>query len=250
MARELIKEKIKQVIDMLKIEPANWSDLKNVTDLPDKTLDRYLDYLEYWGFAKKSDAGWQWFENVRTFETDHDYELALNHSQKLLDTLGGFFPLSISDSEMFNNRNALPAKINDELLLCDMAREHLRTGYPKLWSEIVAFEELIEQNRELAKSLEVHNMKIEKTKIVTYVANFTLLKQYLIPKNQRKEVEKLVNIIGAERLKIIEKANENYTESLVKTSNELRRLVFTVEHGEPLHGICQLCPTTKIKQTN
>jgi hypothetical protein len=250
MARELIKEKIKQIITTLKKKSTSWSDLKKVTGLPDKTLDRYLDYIEYWGLAGKSDAGWQWFENIRTYETEHDYDLAMNHSRKLLDTLRGFFPLSISDSEMFNNRRTLPVKINDELILCDMAREHLKTGYPKIFNEIVVFEELIEQRSELEKSLEAHNMKIDKDKIVTYVANFNLLKQYIIPKNQRKEVGKLVNIIGSESLTLIEKAQKNYTEGLIKTSNELRQLVFTVEHGEPLNGNCQLCPKTKINQVN
>jgi hypothetical protein len=63
-------------------------------------------------------------------------------------------------------------------------------------------------------------------------------------------VEKLVNTIGPERLGFIEETEKNYTESLFKTSNELRRLVFTVEHGEPLQGLCQLCPKIKIKQTH
>lgn len=250
MARELIKEKIKQIITTLKKEPASWSDLKKVTNLPDKTLDRYLDCLEYWGLARKSDADWHWFENVRTYETEYDYQLALNHSLKLIDTLGGFFPLSIGHSEWFKNKKTLPVKTNDDLLLCDMAREHLKTGYPKKYAEIVSFEELIEQRRILAESLGAYNSKMEKEKLIEFVANFTILKSFVIPKEHRKEVEKMVNVIGPERLALIEKTHKDYTESLIKTSDELRHLIFTVEHGEPLLGICELCPKSKIKHNN
>ena len=249
MARELIKEKIKQIVTILKKEPANWSDLKKITSLADKTLDCYLHYLEYWGFVQKSDNGWQWFENIRTYETEHDYQLAINHSRKLIDTLGGFFPLSIDHSEWFKNKKVLPIKTNDELILCDMVRDHLKTGYPKIYSEILVFEELIEQRNLLAESLGEYNSKIEKVKLIEFVANFTVLKSYVIPKAFRKEVEKIVKAIGPDRLSLIEKAHKNYVESLMKTSNELRHLTFVVEHGEPLLGTCEFCPKSKISQS-
>jgi hypothetical protein len=250
MVRELIKEKIKQLITILKKEPANWSDLKRATGLPDKTLGRYLDYVEYWGLAKKNDLGWRWFENFRTCETEHDYQLAMNHSRKLLDTLAGFFQVSINKPEWYKDRGTLPGKMKEKLLLCDMAREHLKTGYPKLYAEIVAFEKLIEQRNELAESFGVYKPKIDQDKLIEYIGNFTLLKQYIIPKEHRKEVEQLVTIIGPERLALIERTDKNYTESLIKISNELRRLVLMVEHGEPLEGNCQFCPKIKINQIN
>ena len=246
--RDLIKEKIKQIITSLKEKPETWSDLKKVTSLPDKTLDRYLDYMEYWGLAQKSDAGWQWFENVRTYETEHDYELAINHSKKLLDTIAGL-PVSIDHPELFRNRRTLPMKTRDALVLSDMAREHLKTGYPQIYAETVALEKLTDQRREMAESLKVYDPKIDKEKLPEYIINFNI-KKYAIPKKHWKEVEKLVNTVGPERVAFIKETEKNYTENLIKNTNELRTLIFTVEHGEPLHGLCQLCPKIKIKQTH
>jgi len=249
VARELIKEKIKQIIMTLKKEPSRWSDLKKVTGLPDKTLDRYLDYVEYWGFAQKIDDCWRWFENVRRYDTEYDYQLAMNHSTKLLEILAGFFLPSISQPEWFKDRRKLPVKTNDELILCDMVREHLKTGYPSIYVGIVALEDQIEEKKEVAENLGVYKSKIEQEKLMDYIAHFALLKQYIIPKKHRKEVERLVSIIGPKRLALIERTHKNYIESFIKTSNELRRLSFTIEHGEPLQGICELCPKIKINQT-
>jgi len=248
--RDLIKEKIEEIITTLKQEPATWSDLKKLTGLADKTLDRYLKYIEYWGFATKGDAGWQWFENVRTFETEYDYELALNHSKKLVDTIANSFPGSIDHKELFKNREMLPTETLDKLLLCDMVREHLKTGYPQVYAETIALEKLTDQGREITERLQEHKPKIDKEKLLEYIANFSTTNKYAIPKAHLGEVEKLVRTIGPGQAAFIKEIEKDYIESLIKNTNELRTLTFKVEHGEPLHGLCQLCPKIKIRQDN
>ncbi len=248
MARELAKEKLKQIIDALKEEDAAWSDLKKISGLPDKTLDRYLDYLEYWELARKNEQrSWQWFERFRVYETEHDYKLAIEHSKKLLKTLEGFFGLSVIKSDWFQRRKQLPVKTQEELDLCDMVRAHLETGYPQLHSEIVDIEKQMSLRREISKELEVYKPKIEEKHLLEYIANYSLLK-YAIPKKHWKEIERLVNCITPEKQNLIERTNTNYQESIVNFSNDLRHLVYTVEHGEPLKGVCKLCPNAKTKR--
>jgi hypothetical protein len=249
MARGVSEEAIKKIIDEIRKKPASWSDLKEKTKLPEKSLTRYLKSLEFWGLAKKNDAGyWDWHERVRIYETEHDYNIAVNHSKKLLDTMTGFFGVSTIHAAWFQNREAQSPKTQDQLFLSATVREHLKTGYPSLYAEVVDFDKIIDLRNAIKEELATHESKIEKEKMFEYVAHFRLLKRYLIPKKHWKEVDKLVNRIGLERQAAIEQTQKNYNESLVRISNELRLLTFRVEHGEPLLGSCTLCPKSKVEK--
>jgi len=247
VARGIDKLGIKKVIDEIRKKPLSWADLKASTVLPESTLNRYLSYLEFWDLAKKNDEGyWDWYERVRTYKTEHDYNVALEHSKKLLSTLQGFFGVFMINPDWAQRRDTQSSKMRDELYLSEMLREHLRTGYPLLFAEVVNFDKLVELRNSIAVELSTHGSKIEKGKVVEYVTNFRRLKAYAIPKKYRKEVEKIVASILPKRLGFIEQTDKNYNESLIKFSNELRRLVFKVDQGEPLMGICDLCPKSKV----
>ena len=210
-------------------------------------MTRYLKCLEFWGLAKKNDAGnWDWFEKVPIYKTEHDYRTALNHSRKLLDTLAGFLSVDMRKPELFQKRQSLPLKTQDNLFLNDRVREHLKTGYPSLYAEIVDFDRLIELRNEIKEDLKTNESKIEKDRMLEYVASFRKLKRYAIPKKHWKDVEKLVNRIGPERQSFIERTEENYIKSFIKINNEMRHLAFKVNHGEPLLGSCGLCPKSKV----
>jgi predicted transcriptional regulator len=95
---------------------------------------------------------------------------------------------------------------------------------------------------------ELSNLALKKDgdKVVEYVASYQKLKAYVIPMKLRKEVERIVANIGSERLSYIEETMENYDRKIQKISNELRRLMFKVDHGEPLLGTCDLCPKSTV----
>jgi hypothetical protein len=247
LARGIDKFGIKKIIDELRKEPLNWVDLKALVNLPESTLNRYLGYLEFWGLAKKNNAGcWDWHERVRTYETEHDYSLAIKHSERLMNTLKEHFGASMINPEWFQEQAIRYPKARGELILIRMVREHLKTGYPSLFAEVVNFDKLVKLNKTLALELQTQGSKIDAAKRVEYVANFRSLKEYAIPKKYRKEVEKIIASIEPERLDFIEQTRKNYIETLLKIDNELRRLIFTVENGEPLLGICDLCPRSKV----
>ena len=247
MARGIDEQGIKKIIDAVKEKPLSWTDLKAITKLPDSTLNRYLVYLETWKLIKKDTAGyWNWYERVRTYETEHDYKTALEHSKKLTKTLEGFFGVSMIHPEWFQKQVVLSSKACDALYLSDMLREHLRTGYPLLFAKVMDFKTLIELRNKIGKELTFEGTKMEREKVVKYVANFQRLKTYVIPKKYRSEVEKIVAGVEPERLSFIEQTDSNYDESLIQISSELRQLMFKVEHGEPLQGVCDLCPRSKV----
>lgn len=247
MARGIDKHGIKKLIDEIRKKPLSWTDLQASTNLPESTLNRYLGYLEYWDLAKKNEDGyWDWYERVRTYKTEHDYDVALEHSKKLLSALEGVFGVFMINPDWIQKPAKRSSKMRDELFLSEMVREHLRTGYPLLFSEVVNFDKLAELENSIAVELSIDGSKIEKSKVVAYVANFRRLKSYAIPKKVREEVENIVVSTSPKRLGFIEKTHQNFDESLIKVSNGLRRLVFRVDHGEPLLGICDLCPKSKV----
>ena len=251
LARELAKEKIKQIIDALKEKNMAWSDLKRLSGMPDKTLDRYLNYLQYWGLAKKNREGsWEWFERARVYETVHDYQLAIEHSKKLLKTMEGFFSVTVINADWFQKRERLPVKTQWELEACDFVRAHLKTGYPQLHAEIANIEEQIHLTQKIILEMKAYKPKIDDEHLLEYIARFPNLKKYAIPKEHWKEVERLVNCITPEKQSLIQRIDANYSKSIVDFSNELRRLMYTVEHGEPLKGSCELCPKASVKHEN
>ena len=247
VARGIDKFGIKKIIDELRKKPLNWVDLKAIVNLPESTLNRYLDYLEFWGIAKKNDAGlWDWHERVRTFETEHDYTMALAHSNKLLSNIRNHFGASLIAPELFEKQVIRYPEARDKLYLIDMMREHLRTGYPPLFAEVASFDKLVELKNTLELELPNHGSKMERAMLIEYIARFRRLKEYTVPKKYRKQVEKMVANIEPERLDLIEQTGKSYTESLLKIEDALRRLTFQVEHGEPLLGTCDLCPKSKV----
>ena len=225
----------------------NWTDLKDLVDLPESTLNRYLGYLEFWGLAKKNNEGcWDWHERVRIYKTEHDYNIALEHSTKLMKTVENYFGASMINPEWFQKQAIQSLEARDQLYLTSMIREHLRTGYPPLFDEVITFDQSHELRKTIATELSSKMPKIDGAKKVDYVANFRVLKAYVIPKKYRREVEKTVAIIGPERTDFIEQTMKKYTRSLLKIDSELRRLRYEVEHGEPLKGTCALCPKSRV----
>lgn len=249
MARELAKEKIKEIIDIIKEKPVTWIDLKENTNLPDKTLSRYLDYVNYWGLAKKSESGyWEWFERIRTYETEKDYNLAIRHSKKISEALNGILPASLNNPALFKNWWIEPES-NDQLILRERAREHLKTGYPRIYTEIVEFEELLNQEIQYAQNelfIVSDSRKLTIESLLQYTGKFRSCK-FAVPKEYWKEIELIVKKITPTQLEFLEETEKKRWDRLLKIAGELRQIMLQVEHGEPLLGSCSLCPTIKVR---
>jgi hypothetical protein len=247
VARGIDEVGVKKVLDEIKEKQASWTDLKEKTKLSDKSLTRYLKCLEFWDLARKNDAGnWDWFERARTYRTEHDYQTALNHSKKMLNTLAGFSSVALLKPELFQERENLPPKTQDSLFLYDRVREHLNSGYPSLYSEVADFEKLTELRNEIKKELKLKEAKIDSDRLFEYVGDFHRLKRYAIPKKHWKDVEKVINKIGSERQALVERTEENYTKSYLRISKAMLELSYKIEHGEPLLGLCKLCPKSRV----
>jgi DNA-binding transcriptional ArsR family regulator len=251
------KENFKKAIDAIREKPIIWSDLKEATklsdgtELPDKTLARLLEYLDYWGLAKKDEKGrWKWYEEVITCESETEYKIAMGHSRKLLKSL----PAAIySETPNSNPRS----KMQELQTLKEMAEEHIKTGYPELIPKISDFAKTSSERDRLLGEIRtlVHDSKLGEVEkagdfdVLQNIYHWSIgFRKWLVLKKHRRNIQQLIAKIPPEKLKQICDLERT---SMTLVANELQPVIHAismqVEHGEPLHGKCQLCPKIKIK---
>ena len=237
-----IKERMKPVINALREGKKTWSELK-AFDIPDKTLDRILkDYLEYWNLVKKEGDYWVWYEYSRVFKSRANYDLAIEHSQKLLPAL----------------QNMLEVAVVDRHPLYSFAKEHLRF-YPETYRKLEKFEEAF--NERVRELLHKHGHKIKtssdfwilepvkvkgkffsRTKFVKKNVPF-VIGDYTekLSETDLKEMKELRDLL--EDTKAFNERFEIYRE----LAGDISLLIQKIEIGlEPLEGKCSLCPKIKI----
>jgi DNA-binding transcriptional ArsR family regulator len=249
MGRELSKENFKKIIRALRVHACSWTELKNDMNLSDKTLTRALEYLEYWGLIKKDEEGhWNWFENIRTYETEQDYTLAINHSKNLIESLDRDVIMASIIPETYDKWKETPMhpKQLEMSSLKDACEEHLKTGYPSLYAEIVEFRNLMREKERVTVELQKEaHFHVEINDLLGRIANY-LNYEWSVEKKYRKKIEILVGKLPKERLETIKEINSKKSEQVVKLNKELKGLILKVENGEPLHGVCNLCPNIKV----
>lgn len=219
-----IRFRIKPVIDALREGKKTWSELKELKPtIPDKTLDRILkEYLQYWGLVRKKDGFWIWYENLRVFNSSHEFKLAIEHSKKM----GSAFD------------NMLLCYFDAEDNLFNSAKEHLRTGYPEINQKLTELSELKnEKNKEL---LLKYSQKI--TNLHEGCPNYEYhpfqLVDYLLSWNPKPENLKMKN----EMLKELKPLPDIYQ----SFSEDISLLELKIKNGTPLEGSCFLCPKIEI----
>jgi len=249
-----IRERMKPVINALREGKKTWSDLKQLgippeKAIPERTLDRILkDYLEYWGLATKEGDYWVWYEHSRVFKSRHDYELAIEHSRKLLPAF----------------QNMLEVVATDRHPLYFAAKEHLRS-YPEIYHKLEKFEEAF--NERVRGLLQKYGHKIktsdrfwvmhwEKRKGKGFFGKifgeWGLVKDevpYMIEWGSTKPSEAEMKEINELRdfLDDTEAFNERF-EIYHELAGDIYVLMLKVEMGSPLEGSCSLCPKITIKQ--
>jgi hypothetical protein len=241
--------RLNQIIDAIRDKgPMSSGDIQDLFkgrfEFTQKTRQNYLAELVALHLLVLTNGRYSLVEHCQSYKSKPEYDLAIQHSKKLLDALNGVLPLSYLHPEWFENRLTLSPKMQDQLLLVDMCKQHLLTGYTN--SQIAQFENLINQKSQLAERLIEFVPKIEKDHLLEYVASFET-REYAVPKKYRGEVERLVALLGSERFKALKEVEDNYVECFVHVSKELKELMIRMEHGRPLLGVCDFCPKVRIR---
>lgn len=123
-----IRVRMKPVIQALREGKKTWTELLKL-GVPEKTLHRILtDYLMYWNLVRKDGRYWVWYENVKVFDSKHDYDLALEHSRKLLPAFESM--LDIGETQRHNLEFA--------------AIQHLKS-YPEIYTKLQSIDKTFKQ---------------------------------------------------------------------------------------------------------
>lgn len=221
-----IKETMKPVIEALREGKKSWGDLKELKvqnrEIPDKTLDRLLKNLDYWGLAEKEGDFWVWYEYSRVF-TPHNFDLAMKHSKRLLF--------------QFQTLVHHPDKNSQDLEYVAM-KEHLKfyhdtDTYLKLEKYEKAFIEIkkkINANKEML------------SKFFPNLNPFRIIEDYDKSfKATTPDEEKLKDELEKELDKF-------YWETYSPLKRDLGSLETKIAHRNPLEGKCSLCREVKIME--
>ena len=291
MAKKLAAQTIKTVIDSLKEGPKNWKELMALrTDgkgIPEKSLSRILqDYLQAWGlvFQDKENGKWHWVLNKRVFKNKYEYDLAIEHSRQIFH--GGRsedphwpLPTNVTILEMFayrsetltraHTRHTIHAKTDGKVYAQEFF-QHLKTGYPDLYSRFQEFAELFHKRGQLLKDNLSKDPEFEKTwgeKAKSEESiNYNNFMGYQFPSFLKESHFDIVNEIEdkeacesyrqskeKEWSQLTGPFSEQVLTSLIETDEELMMISEDavgklsgidrrVEHGIPLEGYCDYCP--------
>lgn len=243
--KQSIRKRMKPVINALRGGKKTWSDLVKL-DIPEKTLDRILkDYLKYWDLAKKEGNYWVWYEHSRFFKSKHDYDLAIEHSRKLLPAF----------------QNMLEVALVDRHPLYSYAKEHLGF-YPEIYKKLEKLEELFSDRVRYLFQKYGHRvltpdrfevMHFEKRKGKGFFGKLfgesVLVKEDIMlaidlskaEPNEIKELHELRDLLASAKT-----FNERF-EIYRELAGDVSLLIRKVEIGlEPLEGKCSLCPKIEI----
>ena len=217
--KQPIRIRMKPLITALREGKKTWSDLSKL-DIPDKTLERILkDYLQYWGLAQKRGDYWVWYEHLRVFDSGREYGLAVEHSRKLLPEF---------------QQILLEGRIYDPTLH-SAAKEHLKS-YPEIYHKLEEFEKgLADFNKKLLQNEKLLQDLYNPDRRGPF--GFIPFYENLDPTRPREEDIK--EKLGGKELKAL---LEIYRE----LSGHISLLSLKIENGQPLEGICPLCPRVKI----
>ncbi len=228
-----MKETMKSVIGALREGKKSWSDLKTLKVqqrvISDTTLNRLLENLEDWDLAwKEKESGkWVWYEYSQVFNSEKEYNLAVEHSEKLLSTLDEM------KNFYFNLENPLFLSV----------KEHLRS-YPEIYKNLEKLEELTSpKNKELiqriSQSISDPHKKLERYKYHPFQLIFFLLAWNPSP----DDVKTRDNLVAA-----LKPDFEDSFPIIRDFSGDISLLKLKVEMGTPLEGKCFSCPKIKIRK--
>ena len=271
MPRGIDRIKIKAVIDALRKTKRSWIELKEETKIPDKSLARILkDYLKFWGLIeKKKDEKdrekWVWAENIKVYPTVREFNLHLDHSQKLLPAIGAI----LAEDETFGRKpyadDLNELTMTDTLVYKDLFLQHLETEYPEIYKLVLQLRNILKEwSNFLTKIGNQYETEIDKW-IFHRRGNvgLSLFRNIWGRDFERETLSKVKSspfrvwpppleehsILKFFPEKVIDRAISIQTRRY-QTFKELRigleRLRIDVDMGTPLDGHCNSCPKIRI----
>lgn len=258
MPRALSVKAIGKVIDALRDGPKRWSDLVDL-GIPKKTLERILkNYLGGWGMVYKNeiDGRWYWRYSIRTYESEREYTLFQNHSEKLIPSLEKMvtsYPSYWQSIQMESFTSEPPVLKEEAFKLIPFVEEHLKTGYPDIWNNIKKVRDDLSKKKRvdeeirklMGKSGEELGLWPYSLRMSVEVSLSEILPRAVLPsvhkidgfrKNAPELLEEIVSIV------------KEWLEDYKRLAGDIELLILKIKMGEPLRGKCRICPWIKIKE--
>jgi len=244
-----------RVFEELAKGPKRWSELKEATEIPEKTLARILERISKWGVASKNEEG-KWILNAythlyyRIFKSEEEKKLYLKHSEEeilpglycLLQSLGAIARGALKDLGFDEEEDyEILEKLEED------ARSHIKTGYPELHEKIEKCFDLWEKMGDLINSTHpdlnlvwIYDIPLKKPKTEkfnSFLARLiTLPWDSLIKMRYKRQVARLIEM------------KDELLSLLKDIYGEINLLIIQIERrGEPLLGECPHCPRITIE---
>lgn len=210
--------KRKKIIDSLRRGPKRHKDLIIESGLPQTTVDRILREFEIYGlFEKRVDGRWAWFEHVRHYKTAKELEMFADHSKQLISALEA---LLAEEEDLWLPQEWKHAENIEQAIMekhTRFAEEHLRTGYPEMFDKLTKLRVSILRFKDAGVSF--HDWREKDPEQVLQSEN---------PSQERKLELK------------------DFFALYQELSGDIRTLILRIKAGEPLNGMCSLCPKVKV----
>jgi len=263
---------MKKIIDLLSSERSlRLIDIARKTNIPIASVQKALADLERIGILRRDPETKLWylasfFRGKQTFRTKEEYELALKHSQKILDLKDNqhvdleFLLDGLTICELKLNLRGKEGKmINYPLFL-----SHLRTGYEDIYKTFKKYVKLVKEliERGIIDSAAISNGRIEiigekfgidYTKLnlksielsKKYRTQLTSYPSWFKPswrKNKEEELKKIIELKEKNKDLILK-----YKKLRAELIGRFYQIMMDVIHGIPLRGSCPHCPHNKIE---
>jgi len=256
VGRPLGKVAIRKVIESLREGPKSWGELKKL-GIKERALSRILtEYLGYWGLVEKTEEGdWIWYEYKRTYDSEREYELAFEHSGKLIEGLD-LIPVAVDLGDFFR-KSQYGLKGKRKANLAEAFRLHLKTGYPEAYERMIELQDVRTGRERIADEIrqefpkECRRVLIQSPKdlgphfLIEYLNRF-LTNEGRVPREHRGNMKKIANLIRQDKIDRIKDNKATTTNIYLEFTSEIERIRMKIEHGEPLLGLCDLCPKVSV----
>ena len=262
-------------------------ELKERCGASKSTVYRIIKALEKAGLVEwKKGEYVKWKSEIQAFESKENYEIALNHSKRILiDALG-------------RKNKEIEIEDCEKLLYNEQFIQHLKTGYPSIYNLYEKFkelEEIIKTEQEIFKKIIRDELRKYNFEIVEdfnkavdrriyssiyemiynyydylldlgYFINISIENSgivvdktsgYSLSKDPDivKEIENIIyELLRSENLKKtcdrIKKIKNKRDRTFSDLLKAIKWLIKKINHGEPLKGYCDLCPMVIVKEVN
>lgn len=265
----------KKVINILRKKRIRHNDLVRESEIPETTVERILKELKILDLADQDREDgivyWAWYEYATVFSSEEQFKRAIDHSRKLLPGLEVILRTQEGKGEKEDTER-------------ECVEQHLSSGYPKISTKLNKLRkqetELGELKKGKIKELLDGLQSSEDIEIGPYVyfqglrpvydlsswfINQILLRKppsvYVVPsyhiegKDKKKveemgrKIEQLIKAIDQNELDDLAKLQDEMLRIHTEVAGDIHRLIWRIDHGQPLKGKCDLCPKIEIRES-